>query len=77
MASRAKPISCGSWLACDAGTAVYQSRHWDAIAGKPAPTVSSGFIREMAPNPRSCGKLRGHKCRDRRDGLVCSRGAME
>jgi hypothetical protein len=31
----------------------------------------------MAPNPRVCGKLRGHKYRDRRERLVSSRGAME
>ncbi|RTY03757.1 hypothetical protein EJ576_01080 [Pseudomonas sp. C 49-2] len=29
---------CGSWLACDAGGAVFQSNRGDAIAGKPAPT---------------------------------------
>ncbi|RAG99827.1 hypothetical protein DJ480_26070 [Pseudomonas sp. Leaf98] len=29
---------CGSWLACDAGTSVYQCHRGDAIAGKPAPT---------------------------------------
>ncbi|XCY74883.1 hypothetical protein QLG25_31465 [Pseudomonas sp. CBR-F] len=29
---------CGSWLACDAGAAVYQEDRGDAIAGKPAPT---------------------------------------
>ncbi|PLR60297.1 hypothetical protein QCBJ_27990 [Pseudomonas sp. QC2] len=33
-----KPDSCGSWLACDADTLVYQSHRSDAIAGKPAPT---------------------------------------
>ncbi|MRU49225.1 hypothetical protein FIV37_02720 [Pseudomonas gessardii] len=32
---------CGSWLACDAGTAVYQGDRGDAIAGKPAPTQAS------------------------------------
>jgi hypothetical protein len=51
--------------------------------GKPPPTLKLDgvligvFIRHMAPNPRVCGKLRGYKCRDRRDGLVCSHGAME
>ncbi|PJK33277.1 hypothetical protein CWC48_27785 [Pseudomonas sp. S10E 269] len=29
---------CGSWLACDTDTAVYQVDRGDAIAGKPAPT---------------------------------------
>ncbi|KAB0477023.1 hypothetical protein F7R12_06225 [Pseudomonas tolaasii] len=29
---------CGSWLACDADTLVYQVYRVDAIAGKPAPT---------------------------------------
>src|SRR5471032_1530719 len=31
-------LFCGSWLACDAGTSVYQVHRVDAIAGKPAPT---------------------------------------
>ncbi|QJI10973.1 hypothetical protein HKK58_01285 [Pseudomonas sp. ADAK22] len=31
-------LFCGSWLACDAGTLVYQAQPVDAIAGKPAPT---------------------------------------
>src|SRR5476649_2369916 len=31
-------LFCGSWLACDAGTSVYQAHPVDAIAGKPAPT---------------------------------------
>ncbi|GLH47509.1 hypothetical protein RS3R2_11900 [Pseudomonas lactis] len=31
-------IKCGSWLACDADTSVYQMHRGDAIAGKPAPT---------------------------------------
>jgi hypothetical protein len=31
-------LFCGSWLACDVGTAVYQVHRVDAIAGKPAPT---------------------------------------
>src|SRR5476649_89669 len=31
-------LFCGSWLACDAGTSVYQAQPADAIAGKPAPT---------------------------------------
>jgi hypothetical protein len=39
--------------------------------------MNRGFIRQMAPNPQGCGKLRGYKCRDRRNGLVRSRGAME
>ncbi|OPA92446.1 hypothetical protein BFW87_17710 [Pseudomonas fluorescens] len=30
---------CGSWLACDADTSVFQPDRGDAIAGKPAPTV--------------------------------------
>ncbi|PRW89584.1 hypothetical protein C7A11_08305 [Pseudomonas simiae] len=29
---------CGSWLACDAATSVFQMYRGDAIAGKPAPT---------------------------------------
>ncbi|RQO55144.1 hypothetical protein DBR46_13720 [Pseudomonas sp. KBW05] len=33
-----KWLFCGSWLACDAGTSVYQLGRGDAIAGKPAPT---------------------------------------
>ncbi|PRW82836.1 hypothetical protein C7A07_28950, partial [Pseudomonas fragi] len=32
-------ITCGSWLACDAGDAVCQVLRGDAIAGKPAPTM--------------------------------------
>ncbi|AZE58059.1 hypothetical protein C4K03_5952 [Pseudomonas synxantha] len=42
-----RTLSCGSWLACDAGGAVYQTYGGDAIAGKPAPTfdrVSLGFL---------------------------------
>ncbi|TLG89478.1 hypothetical protein FEM54_21885 [Pseudomonas edaphica] len=35
---------CGSWLACDASTSVYQSNPGDAIAGKPAPTQASSHI---------------------------------
>ena len=31
-------ITCGSWLACDAGDAVWPAHRRDAIAGKPAPT---------------------------------------
>ncbi|WP_124417071.1 hypothetical protein [Pseudomonas sp. LBUM920] len=31
-------LFCGSWLACDADTSVYQAQPVDAIAGKPAPT---------------------------------------
>ena len=31
-------VLCGSWLACDADTSVYQAKPVDAIAGKPAPT---------------------------------------
>ncbi|MFK3826145.1 hypothetical protein ACI2KL_28685, partial [Pseudomonas yamanorum] len=31
-------LFCGSWLACDADTSVYQADPVDAIAGKPAPT---------------------------------------
>jgi hypothetical protein len=34
--------SCGSWLACDAGAAVYLTYGVDAIAGKPgSPTGSA------------------------------------
>ncbi|MGB3124503.1 MAG: hypothetical protein WBB95_11895, partial [Pseudomonas sp.] len=29
---------CGIWLACDAGTSIFQVHPVDAIAGKPAPT---------------------------------------
>ncbi len=36
--------SCGSWRACDAGTAVFQLNRDDAIAGKPAPTFGPGAI---------------------------------
>ncbi|PAA40245.1 hypothetical protein CJU75_00855 [Pseudomonas fragi] len=32
--------TCGSWLACDAGDRVWQVNRGDAIASKPAPTVS-------------------------------------
>ena len=32
-------LFCGSWLACDADTSVYQAQPVDAIAGKPAPTI--------------------------------------
>ncbi|KAA8698606.1 hypothetical protein FIV38_19990 [Pseudomonas proteolytica] len=42
---------CGSWLACDADTSVYQRYRGDAIAGKPAPTQArshSGLC--MSPN---------------------------
>jgi hypothetical protein len=31
-------LFCGSWLACDADTSVFQMHPVDAIAGKPAPT---------------------------------------
>ncbi|PSL94437.1 hypothetical protein C7U57_08280 [Pseudomonas sp. R9.37] len=34
---------CGSWLACDASASVLMSDRGDAIAGKPAPTLLSGF----------------------------------
>ncbi|PSL93500.1 hypothetical protein C7U57_14440 [Pseudomonas sp. R9.37] len=37
---RAALLFCGSWLACDAGTSVYQAQPVDAIAGKPAPTLN-------------------------------------
>jgi hypothetical protein len=39
-------LFCGSWLACDADTSVFQVHLVDAIAGKPAPTFDrarSGF----------------------------------
>ena len=35
-------LTCGSWLACDAGDAVWQVHHGDAIASKPAPTKGPG-----------------------------------
>ncbi|KAB0475463.1 hypothetical protein F7R12_12995 [Pseudomonas tolaasii] len=35
---------CGSWLACDAGTSVYQVDQGDAIAGKPAPTWTASTV---------------------------------
>jgi hypothetical protein len=31
-------LFCGSWLACDADTSIFQVHRGDAIAGKPAPT---------------------------------------
>ncbi|OYU08489.1 MAG: hypothetical protein CFE47_04900 [Pseudomonas sp. PGPPP1] len=34
-------LKCGSWLACDAGTSVYQADRGEAIAGKPAPTLQA------------------------------------
>ncbi|VFB20978.1 Uncharacterised protein [Pseudomonas fragi] len=46
MPSRASPLpqchrkSSGSWFACDAGTGVCQANRGDAIASKPAPTMS-------------------------------------
>ncbi|RZI27523.1 hypothetical protein EUX58_04235 [Pseudomonas sp. 770NI] len=55
----AKPdvITCGSWLACDADTSVYQALRGDAIAGKPAPTFDLHWaggqrcINTTAPHP--------------------------
>ncbi|PAA32019.1 hypothetical protein CJU73_03065 [Pseudomonas fragi] len=38
-------ITCGSWLACDAGDAVWLMHRRDAIAGKPAPTRGPGKAR--------------------------------
>ena len=35
-------ITCGSWLACDPGDAVWLMHRSAAIAGKPAPTKGSG-----------------------------------
>ncbi|PLR60155.1 hypothetical protein QCBJ_27235 [Pseudomonas sp. QC2] len=35
---------CGSWLACDAGTSVFQLHRVDAIAGKPAPTQARATL---------------------------------
>ncbi|OZO03930.1 hypothetical protein B7453_13710 [Pseudomonas sp. IB20] len=32
-------FQCGSWLACDPGTSVFQPDRGDSIAGKPAPTL--------------------------------------
>jgi hypothetical protein len=37
-ASTEELLFCGSWLACDADTLVYQAHRVEAIAGKPAPT---------------------------------------
>ena len=38
--AKAELLFCGSWLACDAGTSVHQANPVDAIAGKPAPTLT-------------------------------------
>src|SRR5471032_169416 len=45
--SNAPPIKCGSWLACDTGHSVYQPAPVDAIAGKPAPTLTASRLRSM------------------------------
>ncbi|RFD27070.1 hypothetical protein CER19_18990 [Pseudomonas sp. GL93] len=42
---RTPQSKCGSWLACDAGTAVQQMYGGDAIAGKPAPTLTAAGFR--------------------------------
>ena len=39
--------------------------------------IEMRLILEMARKLRGCGKLRGYKCRDRRNGLLLSHGAME
>ncbi|OPB34030.1 hypothetical protein BFW90_03550 [Pseudomonas fluorescens] len=41
-------FTCGSWLACDADTSVYQANPVDAIAGKPAPTFFAS-VRQSRP----------------------------
>ena len=52
--SRASPLpqcrrkSSGSWLACDAGTGGCQENRGDAIASKPAPTMSPQVQWELA-----------------------------
>ena len=52
--SRASPLpqcrrkSSGSWLACDAGTGGCQANRGDAIASKPAPTMSPQVQWELA-----------------------------
>jgi hypothetical protein len=38
-------LFCGSWLACDADTSVFQVHPVDAIAGKPAPTFDRARFR--------------------------------
>jgi hypothetical protein len=38
-------LFCGSWLACDADTSVFQVHLSDAIAGKPAPTFDRARFR--------------------------------
>ncbi|MFU0838934.1 MAG: hypothetical protein ACFWUJ_10575 [Pseudomonas fragi] len=54
MPSRASPLpqcrrkSSGSWLACDAGTGGCQANRGDAIASKPAPTMSPKVQWELA-----------------------------
>ncbi|TLG89198.1 hypothetical protein FEM54_23050 [Pseudomonas edaphica] len=40
----ARLLFCGSWLACDANTSVYQVNRVDAIAGKPAPTFDRVWL---------------------------------
>jgi hypothetical protein len=43
-------LTCGSWLACDAGDAVWQVHRSDAIASKPAPTKDPAKPQDSAGN---------------------------
>ena len=40
-------ITCGSWLACDTGDAVWPGHRSAAIAGKPAPTKAPGKAQSL------------------------------
>ena len=46
--------TCGSWLACAAGTAVGRDNYVDAIAGKPAPTLPHAS-RRLYEHHKICG----------------------
>ncbi|MDE4513823.1 hypothetical protein EU514_08400 [Pseudomonas fragi] len=52
---RAHRSACGSWLACDANTAVCLLNRRDAIAGKPAPTKVGGGNCRLRAHRSACG----------------------
>src|SRR5471030_1094532 len=63
--------TCGSWLACDKGNSMRQSKRGDAIAGKPAPTqarshrllcVVSAFTRRTIQRQNRM-RIRHHGCK--------------
>ena len=58
---RAHRSACGSWLACDANTAVCLLNRRDTIAGKPAPTKVGGEL-QIARAPLCLWELACLRC---------------